>query len=75
MKLIKVSVLTTPTTAAMERQVSVLTFLSNKIHNTLAPNSLDKLMQPISMEPNIYDLDKITNLGKSLKKLHTVVLI
>ena len=75
MKLIKVSILTTPTTADMERQVSVLTFLSNKIHNTLVPNSLDKLMQSISMEYNIYDLDKITNLGKSLKKLHTVVLI
>ena len=59
----------------MERQVSVLTFLSNKIHNTLALNSLGKLMQSISMEPNIYDLDKITDLGKFLKRLHTVVLI
>ena len=51
----KTSILTTPTTANMERQFSVLTFLSTKLWNTLASNSLDKLMQVIPMEPHIYD--------------------
>ena len=34
-----------------------LTLLSTKLQNNLVPNSLDKLMQLISMEPYIYDLD------------------
>ena len=34
-----------------------LTLLSTKLRNTLAPNSLDKLIQLISMEPHVYDLD------------------
>ena len=53
-----------------------LTLLSTKLRNTLAPNSLDKLMQLISMEPHIYDLDrgKITDLGKFLKKPYSVVI-
>ena len=53
-----------------------LTLLSTTVRNTLAPNSLDKLMQLISMEPHIYDSDrgKITDLDKFLKKLHSVVL-
>ena len=53
-----------------------LTLLSTKLRNTLAPNSLDKLMQLISMEPHIYDLDRgeITDLDKFLKKPHSVVL-
>ena len=53
-----------------------LTLLSTTVQNTLAPNSLDKLMQLISMEPQIYDSDrgKITDLDKFLKKLHSVVL-
>ena len=34
-----------------------LTLLSTKLQNNLAPNSLDKLMQLISMESYIYDLD------------------
>ena len=74
MKPIKISVLTTPTTANVERRFSVLTFLSTKLWNTLAPNSLNKLMQLISLEPHIYDLDrdKITDLGKFLKKPHSV---
>ena len=33
--------------------------LLTKLRNTLAPNSLDKLMQLISMEPHIYDLDRL----------------
>ena len=57
MKLIKISV-STSTTANVERRFSVLTLLSTKLRNTLAPNSLDKLMQLISMEPHIYDLDR-----------------
>ena len=76
MKLIKISVLTTPTTANVERQFSVLNFLSAKLWNTLEPNSLDKLMQLISMEPHIYDLDRveITDLDKFLKKPNSAVL-
>ena len=58
MKLIKISVLTTPTTANVERRFSVLTFVSTKLRNTLAPNPLDKLMQLISLEHYIYDLDR-----------------
>ena len=76
MKLIKISLLTTSTTANVERRFSVLTLLSTKLRNTLASNSLDKLMQLISMEPHRYDLDReeITNWDKFLKKLHIVVL-
>ena len=76
MELINISVLTTPTTAIVERRFSVLTFLSAKLRNTLEPNSLGKLMQLISMEPHIYDLDRveITELDKFLKKPHSVVL-
>ena len=53
MKLIKISVLTTPTTANMERRFSVLTFLLTKLQNTLSPNLLDKLKQLISIKPHI----------------------
>ena len=31
--------------------------LLTKLQNTLASNALDKLMQLISMEPHVYDLD------------------
>ena len=60
----------------METQFSVLTFLSAKLRNILEPNSLDKLMQLVSMEPHIYDLDrvKITDLDKFLKKMQSAVL-
>ena len=53
-----------------------LTLSSTKLWNTLAPSSLDKLIQLISMEPYIFDLDKgkITDLDKFLKKLHSVIL-
>ena len=53
-----------------------LTLLSTKLQNTLAPNSLEKLMQLISMEAHIYNLDRgeITDLDKFLKKPHSVVL-
>ena len=66
MKLIKISVLTTTTTANVETQFSVSTFLLTKLWNKLVPNSLDKLMQKPLMESNLYDLDrdKITDLDK-----------
>ena len=53
-----------------------LTFPSTKLQNTLAQNSLDKLMQLTSMEPDTYDLDRveITDLHKFLKKTHSLVL-
>ena len=52
-----------------------LSFLLTKLRNILAPNSLDKLMQLISMEPHIYNLDRdeITDLDKFLKKPHSVL--
>ena len=53
-----------------------LNLLLTKLQNTLVPNSLDKLMELILMEPHIYNLDrdKITDLDKFAKKLHSVVL-
>ena len=57
MKLIKISVLTTATTTNFD-DFQFLTLLSTKLRNTLAPNPLDKLMELISMEPHIYDLDR-----------------
>ena len=79
MKLTKISVLITTTTANVERRFSVLPFLSTKLWNTLAPNSSNKLIKLISMEPHkshIYysDSDEITDLEKFLKKPHSVVL-
>ena len=76
MNLLKIPVLTTPTTANAERWFSVLTLPSTKLQNTLAPNSLHKLKQIISIEPHIYDLDRdeITDLDKFLKKPRSVVL-
>ena len=82
MKFLKISVLTTPTTANMERRFSVLTFLLTKLQNTLSPNSLDKPKQLISMEPHIYiyiyiynlNSDEITDLHKFLKKSYIVVI-
>ena len=76
MKLIKISVLSTPTTVNVESRFSVLTFFSVKLQNILEQNSLDKLMQLISMETHTYDLDKdeITDLDKFLKKSHSIVL-
>ena len=54
MKLVKVSILATSTTANVERRFSLLTFFLTKLRNALVLNSLDKLMQLISMEPHIY---------------------
>ena len=54
MKLIKISVLANATAANVERWFSYLTFPWTKLWNRFAPNSLDKLMELISMEPHIY---------------------
>ena len=52
-----------------------LTLLSTKPQNNLVPNSFDKLMQLISMEPHIwFRYGEITDLDKFLKKLLSVVL-
>ena len=59
MKLIKISVLITLTTTNVEKPFSVFSvfrFLT-KLQNAFAANSLDKLMQLISMEAHMYDLD------------------
>ena len=55
---------------------SFKSFFLTKLWNTLAPNSLDKLMQLISVVPHIDDLDrdKINDFEKFLKKLHSLVL-
>ena len=76
-KFIKISVLTTPTAANVEIvDFEFLTLLLTKLQNTLAPNSLNKLMQLNLMELHIYDLDsgEITDLDKFLKKSHSIVL-
>ena len=76
MKFINISVLTTPTIRNVERRFSVFTLLLTKLRNTLVSNSLDKIMQLISMKPHIYDLDRgeITDLHRFLKKPHCVEL-
>ena len=53
-----------------------LTLLSTELRNTLAQDTLDKLMQLTLMKPYIYDLDRgeIIDLHKFLKKPHSVVL-
>ena len=76
MKFIKVSILTTSTTANMERGFSVLALFLTKLRNTLVSNSLDRLMQLISVEPHIYDWDRSekTDLDEFMKKQHSVIL-
>ena len=56
MKLFKISFLIYPSNE-VEKGFSVLTLLSTKLHNALAPNSLDMLMQLISLEPHTDVLD------------------
>ena len=41
-----------------KRRFSILSFLLTEIRNILVPNSLDKLVQLISLEPHIYELDR-----------------
>ena len=72
MKLFKTSQLLTPlpSSAHGEKRFSVLIRLQTKLRIASAPNSLDKLMQLISVEPHTDDLDsdEITNLHKFPKK-------
>ena len=56
MKLFKISFLISPSNE-VEKGFSVLTLLSTKLCNALAPNSLDILMQLISLEPHTDVLD------------------
>ena len=56
MKLFKISFLIYPSNE-VEKGFSVLTLLSAKLHNALTPNSLDMLMQSISLEPHTDVLD------------------
>ena len=62
MKLFKISFLISPSNE-VEKGFSVLTLLSTKLCNALAPNSLDILMQLISLEPHtdVLDWGKITD--------------
>ena len=62
MKLFKILFLIYPSNE-VEKGFSVLTLLSTKLHNALAPNSLDMLMQLISLEPHtdVSDWDKKTD--------------
>ena len=62
MKLFKISFLISPSNK-VKKGFSVLILLSTKLHNALALNSLDMLMQLISLEPHIDVLDwgKITD--------------
>ena len=56
--------------ANVEREFSAFTHLLTKLQNALAPKSLDKLMQLVSLESHIDGLDcgKITDVDKFLKK-------
>ena len=67
MKLKKISVLTTLQQQMWKDDFQFLILLSTKLQNYLEPNSLDKLMQLISTEPHIYNLDRgeITDLDNS----------
>ena len=50
-KLFKFPLLITPSTANAEFRFSVLTLVSNKLRNSLAPKTLDKLMRLILIGP------------------------
>ena len=62
MKLYKISFLISPSNE-VEKGFLILTLLSTKLHSALAPNSLDMLMQLISLESHtdVLDLGKITD--------------
>ena len=47
-----------------------LTLLSTKLRNTLVPNSLDKPMLLISMEPHIYDFEESVQCSTKLIQLN-----
>ena len=70
MKLLKFSLLITPSIANAEKGFSVLNLLSIKPRNALAPESLRKLMQLILLGPYIEDLHLNKKLlGPNPKKL------
>ena len=64
MKLRKISLLITPSTANVKSRVLVFILTSTKLR---APNPLDKIMQLVSLEPHTDDLDKgkVIDLDKS----------
>ena len=66
MKLVSVSVLITCSTANVEKGFIFLTLLLTKQRNAWAQNSLEKLMQLISLRPRIDGLNwgEITDLHK-----------
>ena len=55
MKLLKLALLITPSTANVERGFSVLTLLVTKHRNSLAPKSIDRLMRLVLLGPNTFD--------------------
>ena len=72
-KLLKFSLLITPSKAKrVERGFSVQTLLSTKLHKSLAPKTLDKLMRLNLIGPNAeeFDWDEVVDLHKSRKNRH-----
>ena len=69
-KLFKFSLLIIPSAAKVERDFSVLTLLSSKLCNSLAPRTIHKLMRIVLIGPyeEEFDLDKVVDLHKSRKK-------
>ena len=70
MKLPKLSLLIISSAANIECGFSVLTFLSTKLCNSLAPKTLDKFMRIVLIGPygEESDLDKVVDLHKFRKK-------
>ena len=54
LKLIKISLLITPSAANVEKGFLILTLLSTELRNVLVQKSLEKLMQLISLEPHFF---------------------
>ena len=75
-KLFKLSLLITFSTVNVECGFSVLTLLSPKLQNSMAPKTLDKLMGLILIEPNVEESywNKVIDLHKSRKNRHMVYL-
>ena len=55
LRLFKLSMLTPPSTANVEREFSVLALLSTKQRNCLKPENLDKLLRLILIGPDWFD--------------------
>ena len=54
LKLIKISLVITPSATNVEKGFLVLTLLSTELRNVLVQKSLEKLMQLISLEPHFF---------------------